>query len=114
MRSVDLSRTALILRFAYSLIGLFLGLVCILGGIALFLHGVTGTTSWTASLLGAESQIHDAAPGTILFVVGIFYVLITRFRFEQITTDKIVSGRDPPAEGPSLVKREFQCEGARA
>jgi hypothetical protein len=33
---------------AYSLGGLLLGLGCIIGGIVLFLRGVTGSTSWTA------------------------------------------------------------------
>jgi len=63
----------------YSLAGLILGLACIIGGIILFLRGVTGATSWIASLFGAKSQISDAAPGAILFIVGMFVVYITRF-----------------------------------
>jgi len=27
----------------------------------------------------AESSINDAAPGAVLFVVGLFFVLITRY-----------------------------------
>jgi hypothetical protein len=44
------------------------------------LHGVAGHTSWTASLLGFSTNLNDAAPGVILFVVGIFIVLITGFK----------------------------------
>ena len=66
-------------QLVYSLAGLVLGLACVIGGIALFLHGVTGSTSWTANFLGAESNISDAAPGAILFIVGLFVVWITRF-----------------------------------
>ena len=66
-------------QFIYSMAGLVLGLTCIIGGIVLFLHGVTGSTSWTAKILGAESKISDAAPGAILFIVGIFLVFITKY-----------------------------------
>ena len=66
-------------QFVYSLCGLVLGLGCVVGGVLLFMHGVSGAASWTAQLLGAESQVNDAAPGAILFVVGLFVVLATRF-----------------------------------
>jgi hypothetical protein len=66
-------------QLIYSLCGIVLGLVCIIGGIVLFLHGVTGSTSWTAKIIGAESKISDAAPGAVLFIVGLFVVLVTRF-----------------------------------
>lgn len=71
-------------RFIYSLAGLGLGLICIVGGTALLLNAVAGTTTWTASLLGFETKLNDAAPGVVLFVVGIFLVLITRHKV-QIT-----------------------------
>lgn len=67
----------------YSIIGQLLGLVCVLGGMLLFFNGIVGTTSWTAKILGAESQITDAAPGAILFIVGVFFVFITRYKFEH-------------------------------
>ncbi|RRS07067.1 hypothetical protein EAG18_19165 [Pseudoalteromonas sp. J010] len=69
------------MELTYAIIGQVLGLVCILGGIGLFLNGVTGSTSWTANILGAESAITDAAPGAILFIVGIFMVLVTKYKF---------------------------------
>lgn len=76
----SLQLQALRYRFIYSMTGLFLGLVSMLGGIALFLHGVAGSTSWTAKILGNESTITDAAPGAVLFVVGLFVVVATRYR----------------------------------
>jgi len=66
-------------NFIYAVLGLVLGLVCIIGGIVLFLNGVAGSTSWTAKILGAESNISDAAPGVVLFIVGLFVVYVTRF-----------------------------------
>lgn len=66
-------------KLIYSLSGLALGLVCILGGIVLFLNGVGGSSSWTARIFSAESIITDAQAGSILFIVGLFIVLVTRF-----------------------------------
>lgn len=63
----------------YSLAGLVFGAACILGGIGLFLHGVVGSSSWVGSMIGVQSKISDAAPGTVLFVVGLAVVWVTRF-----------------------------------
>ena len=65
-------------EYMYAMLGLILGLTCIVAGTILGLHGVAGSTSWTAKALGLESSINDAAPGVVLFVVGLFYVWITR------------------------------------
>jgi hypothetical protein len=83
---------ALRYKFIYSMTGLLLGLVSMLGGIVLFLNGVAGSTSWTAKILGNESTITDAAPGAVLFVVGLFVVIATRYRV------KIDRGRDKDRE----------------
>ena|SRR5437867_12758959 len=68
-------------QLVYSLAGLVLGLVCIIGGCILFFGGISGSTTWTAKIMGAESTISDAAPGAVLFVVGLFLVVVTRFQF---------------------------------
>jgi hypothetical protein len=65
-------------EYIYGTLGLLLGLACILGGVMLGLRGVTGSTSWTAELLGLSSNINDATPGVVLFVVGVFLVWITK------------------------------------
>ena len=65
-------------EYRYSTLGLVLGLASIVSGTALGLNGVAGSTSWTARVLGLESQINDAAPGVVLFIVGVFYVWITK------------------------------------
>ena len=76
-------------RLLYSLCGMVLGLACILGGIVLFVRGVTGATSWTARLLGAESTITDAAPGAILFIVGLFFVIATRYKHRTVGSQAV-------------------------
>ena len=65
-------------EYSYGKLGLILGLSSIVGGIILGLNGVAGSTSWTASLLGLESKINDAAPGVVLFIVGLFMVWATK------------------------------------
>ena len=62
-----------------SKLGLVLGIVCILGGILLFVLGVTGSINWTGKFLGMETELSNAAPGALLFVVGLFVVIVTRY-----------------------------------
>src|SRR2546427_10825713 len=67
------------LQLIYSLAGLVFGLACIVGGIALFFHGVSGSSSWVGEFIGVQSKLSDAAPGTVLFVVGLAGVWPPRF-----------------------------------
>ena len=67
------------LQLIYSLAGLVFGLGCIVGGIGLFLHGVVGSSSWVGAVIGLQTKLSDAAPGTVLFVVGLAVVWLTRF-----------------------------------
>src|SRR4051812_34091585 len=71
---------ALKLRFAYSVIGLVLGAVCILAGVMLGLSGVVGHTSFAAQTFGLSTKVSDAAPGVVVFFVGAVFVALTRFR----------------------------------
>ena len=68
-----------VLQLVYSLAGLVLGLACVIGGILLFFHGVAGSSSWVGQFIGVKGQLSDAAPGTVLFVVGLLVVWLTRF-----------------------------------
>ncbi|HEX9000127.1 MAG TPA: hypothetical protein VGB07_09540 [Blastocatellia bacterium] len=70
-------------EYSYGKLGLVLGLSSIIGGIVLGLNGVAGSTSWTAKLLGLESKINDAAPGVVLFIVGLFMVWATKPRVKM-------------------------------
>jgi hypothetical protein len=75
-------KLGLILKFLYSTIGLLLGLACILAGVVLGLSGVVGNTKFVASFIGLKTELSDAAPGVVVFIVGIFFVLITRFKVD--------------------------------
>ena len=72
-------KDALRYKFIYSMSALIIGLCCILGGMILFILGMSGTMSWTIGAFGMKSSIADAAPGASLFIVGLFYVYMTRF-----------------------------------
>lgn len=80
--SAEILRQAVKGEYQYAKLGLILGLATIIGGVFLGFHGVVGHTSWTARVLGLESQINDAAPGVVLFIVGIFFVFITKPRVD--------------------------------
>ena len=67
------------LQLIYSLAGLVVGLACVVGGLGLFLHGIVGSSSWVGDFIGVQSKLADAAPGTVLFIVGLLVVWLTRF-----------------------------------
>jgi hypothetical protein len=113
----ELHRLGLKLKFAYSIVGLVLGLACIIAGVILGLGGVAGKTTWTASFLGFNTNLNDAAPGVIIFIVGIFFVLITRFKVRDRTTvSPLTSANAPfvptqsPEAGPAADARRDEGE----
>jgi hypothetical protein len=75
---VDLARDTVRREYRYATGGQILGFSSIIGGCTLFIHGVAGNTSWTAEVLGLKSNVTDAGPGTVLFIVGLFMVFVTR------------------------------------
>lgn len=80
IRSTAIWKRVLLLQLIYSLVGLFLGGACVLGGLFLFVSGIAaGTSTFSARLFGSEVGLTDAAPGAILFVVGLLVVVATRF-----------------------------------
>ena len=85
------------LQLIYSLAGLVFGLGCIVGGLGLFLHGVAGSTSWVGDFIGVQSRLADAAPGTILFIVGLLVVWLTRF---SIRVRQPIEIRNEPPQAP--------------
>ena len=86
------------LQLIYSLAGLVLGLACVIGGILLFFHGVVGASSWVGEVIGVKSRLSDAAPGTVLFIVGLAVVCLTRFtvRVRQPIEIDLSDRRDMP------------------
>jgi uncharacterized protein YjeT (DUF2065 family) len=69
-------------QLRYSGVGLLGGILSIILGFVLFLMGVFGATSWSAQFLGFSSQLVDAAPGTLLFVVGLLVIYVTRYNVD--------------------------------
>jgi len=84
--------TAIKLKFIHSMGGQTIGLVCIVLGFALFMNGITGSTSWTTQLFGLRSQVNDAPPGILLALIGAIIIFITNFKpkmsYEEVVTEK--------------------------
>lgn len=67
--------------------GLLSGIVAVISGSYLFINGVFGKTSFFASVFGNEVYLSDAAPGTVLFVIGLFLIIVTRYTKIKVSTD---------------------------
>src|SRR5256885_15998485 len=89
------------LQLIYSLAGLVFGLACVVAGTLLFFHGVSGSSSWVGEFIGVQSKLSDAAPGTVLFVVGLVVVWLTRFavRVRQPIDIELRAGAGLPGKG---------------
>ena len=98
-----------VLQLIYSLAGLVFGLACVVGGILLFFHGVAGSSSWVGEFIGVQSKLSDAAPGTVLFVVGLVVVWLTRFavRVRQPIDIELRAGAKV-SERPEQERREHE------
>jgi hypothetical protein len=71
-------------ELTYAVLGLIAGLLCMVGGIFLFYQGITGSMDWTAKFFVGESKITNAAPGAVLFLIGLFVILGTRYKFKHV------------------------------
>jgi len=67
-------------QLLYSFFGLAFGVfVMVLGCILLYL-GISGESNFIADTFGIKAELTDAAPGTVLIVVGLIVIVVTRFR----------------------------------
>jgi hypothetical protein len=69
-------------QFKYSMAAICVQLICMAIGGWLAYSGAVGKTSFTARLLsdiGLKVQMTNAGPGTVLFVVALLMITITRF-----------------------------------
>ena len=107
IKDYELHRLGMKLKLIYSLLGLFLGLSCIISGSILSVYGVTGHTSIIASFLGLSTQLNDAAPGVVIFIVGIFMVLITKF---QVKGRTIINHETDIPKQPSLTRMSLMSD----
>ncbi len=67
-------------QFLYSIGGYIVGGSTIVGGILLFLRGIAGSTDWSFKFLGVNTELSEAAPGVILFIVGLLIIYVTKYR----------------------------------
>ncbi len=69
-------------QLIYSLTGLVIGFGCIVGGIVLLLNSIVGNVSMSAKLIGSSANVNDAAPGVILFIVGMMIIIATKYNIK--------------------------------
>jgi hypothetical protein len=69
------------LQFKYSVVGLVLGMASIILGCILLYVGITGESSFAANAVGMKTELNDAAPGTVLLIIGLLIIYVTRFKF---------------------------------
>lgn len=79
VKDTDLWKEIVRTKGRYAMFGLVVTLISIIGGIVLFMNGIFGSISWTAKLVGFESELADAPAGVVLFVVGLYICWVTRF-----------------------------------
>jgi hypothetical protein len=60
--------------------GLLLGMIVLLVGCLLFYLGISGNVARVARALGLTTEIAEASPGALLFVVGLLMVWATRYK----------------------------------
>ena len=80
-------------EYRYSVRGLIVGALFLIGGLILLWHGVAGSTNWTARILGFESRLTEAGAGVVFGVAGVAVIWITRFK---------VSVQAGPSEGSKV------------
>jgi len=70
-------------QFIISLTGMITGILIVLLGAFMAFRGISGTTNWIFNILGFQSQIAEATPGIILFLLGIVIIYLTRFKINS-------------------------------
>ena len=60
MKDPDTHRRGAWYRLIFFMFGHALGSVCKMGGIVLYLHHITASTSWTGKFMGSEGKTSDA------------------------------------------------------
>ena len=69
------------LQFKYSVVGLILWMASIILGCILLYVGITGESSFAANAVGMKTELNDAAPGTVLLIIGLLIIYVTRFNY---------------------------------
>ena len=82
IKDPDMWKRFALYQLIYSLFGKVVGLICIIGGIFLFVHGIAGSESWTAKITKNTIEFSDVPSGVALFIAGVFIIFFTRFTIE--------------------------------
>jgi hypothetical protein len=80
----EAGRAAVRYEFIYSVLGLALGMACVVFGSVLLIHlgNTANTKSWKATFLGFHSSAYGVPAGILFVLVGLFIVAITAYRLK--------------------------------
>lgn len=70
------------MQLIYSILGLVVGVLCIIFGTYLYLNGAINNTKWIIDVMNIKSELSDAGPGAVLFVVGLLVIAITKYNIK--------------------------------
>jgi hypothetical protein len=74
-----LTKVAILFQGIYSILGLLVGVIFLVGGLILLLSGIGGSSHFVAEILGAKFDLSDATAGVICAVLGFIVIFVTRF-----------------------------------
>lgn len=75
----EVGKLAVRQQFYYSIVGMVVGILFLLGGILLLLNGILGSSHFIASVAGGKLDISDAPPGIILAALGVLIIWFTSY-----------------------------------
>lgn len=79
-KNTKFNRRIIDFQFIYSILGLMSGLVFVFCGLYLSMNGSNEGTTWVSNFLGFNTEMSNATPPIVLFVLGVAIIYITRFK----------------------------------
>lgn len=79
VKDTKLWKQATVFQFVYSIVGLLLGIGCIITGIILLIKGILLKQDFNIKVFNFESNLTNTSVGVILFLIGILVIFITKF-----------------------------------
>lgn len=80
IKSVNLWSRVVKFQFLYSILGLVIGFILISIGVFLVTQSIGNKSELSIKILNYFFNIKQAAPGGILFIIGLVVIIITKFK----------------------------------
>lgn len=67
-------------RLSIEIVGLAIGLTCILIGVVLLILGINGSINWNFKFGLFESNLENATPGILMMIIGFLIIALTNYK----------------------------------